>query len=846
MKDTIQEAALSLLELGYSVFPAYPADHPEFAKKPIVHEWKPYQSTRMDADAATRLFKGDVGIAVVGGAVSGNLECLDFDNPELFKPFMDTLEGINPELAGRLIQRQTPSGGYHLQYRCAEPVGGNTILAKAVAEVTGPGKYDEPWPRGASGKCVARQATGGRWYIEATAIETRGEGGYFLTPPSSDYTPIKGTLRDCPTITAEEVTLLHTLAVTFDERAQQGTQEATRTAKSTAGGGRPGDQYNADWGQNIPALLEKHDWQAGRTVGNNQQFTRPGKTDGSTGGTLRQTDGIFYCWSSNASPLEPGKAYDPLGLLAALEHGGDIAAAVKAVAAMGYGDRRRAATGNSTEPEAPRPLPDGLAPVAPFDMALLPESLRSWVEDIADRVQCPPDYLAVTVMGALGSVIGRKIGIRPQRKTDWTITPNQWGLIVGRPGVLKTPALEAALAPLKRLAASAIDAHRAAEAEYQTVARLHKLQVEEGEKRARKALAGGGNLVDAASALQVEAPEPPVCKRYIAVDSNVASLGELHMQNLNGLLVHRDELVSLLKALDREDHVEERGFYLTGWSGDSAYTFDRIGRGLNLHIPAVCLSLIGGTQPGRLSEYIGHAVKGGAGDDGLIQRFGLMVWPDTNGQWRNVDCYPNSEAKRAAYEVFTRMDNLTAADAGAEQDTFPDGQPDGIPYLRFDQEAGEAFLEWRTALETRLRSGDLSPALESHFSKYRKLIPGLALLLHLADGGTGPVTLRPTLQALAWGEYLETHALRCYGSGMAYEVMAAKAVLKRLERGDLKTPFTSRDVWRPQWRHLPDKEAAHAGLSLLVDYGWLRRIVDNATGGRPATMYEVTDWSAST
>jgi putative DNA primase/helicase len=116
-----------------------------------------------------------------------------------------------------------------------------------------------------------------------------------------------------------------------------------------------------------------------------------------------------------------------------------------------------------------------------------------------------------------------------------------------------------------------------------------------------------------------------------------------------------------------------------------------------------------------------------------------------------VDRWPDTDAKRTANDVFGRLDNLNPAEIGAEQDTDQDGHADGIPYLRFDSAALELFIEWRTDLETRLRSGDLHPALESHLAKHRKLIPGLALICHLADGGTGPVTESATLRALAWG-----------------------------------------------------------------------------------------------
>lgn len=485
----------------------------------------------------------------------------------------------------------------------------------------------------------------------------------------------------------------------------------------------------------------------------------------------------------------------------------------------------------------PSPLPDDLLPVEPFDFALLPDTLRPWAADICERIQCPGDFVAVGIMSGLGAVVGRKVGIRPQAKTDWTVTANQWGVVVGRPGVLKSPALEAAIAPLKRLAARANESFADDLAEYEVASRAAKLKVEVSEKEARKRLALNPEA-DLLALLAVPEVAVPEMRRYLANDSTPAALGELLRRNPNGLLVFRDELVSLLRGLDREDQAEGRGFYLTAWNGDSGYTFDRIARGMNLHIPAVCLSILGGTQPGRLKEYVRQAVKGGAADDGLIQRFGLMVWPDAGGEWRDVDRWPDTVAKRTANDVFELLDNLDPAKVGAAQDTDQDGRVDGIPYLRFDGAALELFIEWRTSLETRLRSGDLHPALESHLAKYRKLIPGLALISHLSDGGTGPVSESATLRALAWGEYLESHARRVYGSGTQPDAETAKAILVRIRKGDLKDGFSSRDVWRNGWSKLADRDQVAAGLRVLVDYDWLSEN-RTETGGRPATVYRI-------
>ncbi len=488
-----------------------------------------------------------------------------------------------------------------------------------------------------------------------------------------------------------------------------------------------------------------------------------------------------------------------------------------------------------TYPE-PMPLPDGLPPVAAFETALLPETLRPWAADIIERMQCPPDFVAAATVAALGAVIGRRVGIRPQASTDWTVTANQWALLIGRPGVLKSPAMEAALAPVKRLAALAVEQYQAEAADYERTKVAEKLKAEAAEKAARAALKKDP-AADLSGILDVETSEPPTMTRYMANDTTAAALGELHRQNPNGLLVFRDELVSLLRSLDQEENSEARGFYLTGWNGDSPYTFDRITRGMNLHIQAVCISMLGSTQPARIAGYVKPAVNG-TGDDGLLQRFGLTVWPDVSNGWRDVDRWPDNEAKRDAWRVFDRLARLDPRNVGAKQDTDPDGNPEGIPYLRFDSAGLDLFRGWRHDLESRLRAGDLHPAMESHLAKYRKLVPGLALICHLAEGESGPVARSAVLRALAWAEYLETHARRLYASVAAPDAATARAIVAKIRSGALSAVLTVRDIYRPQWTGLTDLETIKAGVKLLVERDWLIEARKD-TGGRPTFEYRL-------
>ena len=181
----------------------------------------------------------------------------------------------------------------------------------------------------------------------------------------------------------------------------------------------------------------------------------------------------------------------------------------------------------------------------------------------------------------------------------------------------------------------------------------------------------------------------------------------------------------------------------------------------------------------------------------MIERF-LIAWPDAPGEWREVDRFPDSDGKRRAWDAFDRLDKLTAVALGAERESNYQGELCGLPYLRFDEDAREAFGEWRTEFERTIRAAE-GEGLEGALSKFRHHVPALALALHVIDGGTGPVTLPMTLRALALAEYFESHARRLHGSGRRMAVRAARTIIDKARAGALPDPFTARDVYRNQW-----------------------------------------------
>ena len=84
-----------------------------------------------------------------------------------------------------------------------------------------------------------------------------------------------------------------------------------------------------------------------------------------------------------------------------------------------------------------------------------------------------------------------------------------------------------------------------------------------------------------------------------------------------------------LTRLESEEHQSERAFYLEAYNGDGRFTYDRIGRG-TVHIENSTVSIIGGVQPSRIAPIV-HGAMSGTGNDGLIERFQMTVWPDDPG-----------------------------------------------------------------------------------------------------------------------------------------------------------------------------------------------------------------------
>lgn len=343
------EIAKSYLNSGLSVLPARRKD-----KFPAVKSWKAYQHRLPTAAEVNAWFaNGHDAVCIVTGKASGNLEIIDFDNGgELFDRWAAMVEDRHPGLMDRLVIENTPSGGWHVIYRCGIEVSGNLKLAQGQR----------------NGKLT-------------TLIETRGDGGLFLCVPTPGYELLQGDFAGIPTLTeAERETLLQT-AWELNEHWQSVNPPSPAATPTT--GIRPGDDYNERG--DIKSLLETHGWKHIHTANGNEYFRRPGKTNGSWSASLK--DRVFYVFSSNAAPFEPSRAYSPFSVYATLEHNSDFAEAAKALLTRNYGESVTPVpvdisgiTGSFTKSSRiadPGPLPEELLYVPGFISNVMDYTLKT-------------------------------------------------------------------------------------------------------------------------------------------------------------------------------------------------------------------------------------------------------------------------------------------------------------------------------------------------------------------------------------------------------------------------------------------------------------------------------------
>ena len=345
-------------EYGTKNLCTLPADGAK--KYTTVRKWKEYQN-RMPTDAEWHTWSNKVDVTalcILTGMISGFLFVIDFDDGG--SCFEAWLQLIPQELRDKItLIVRTPSGGYHVYLRCeGEPIGNVKLAWKKD------GKTKDGKPK------------------FATLIETRGEGGLVMAPPTLGYEIISGSLDNVPVVSREDVDKLFEVARSFCEKQTDNEPASTKPSspssrKQNAKKERPTpaqsknnnfDRFvsSGEWLNHL-CDLEALGWFFFESNGVLYFQTpdgdhSPGKHDGNI------KDGIAYFFSKAPSPFAENKGY-PIYKLFAGALFGDIGKTGLAKLAKKF----------FREPATSVPLPPLVScGVAPLDSILVKIPLVNW------------------------------------------------------------------------------------------------------------------------------------------------------------------------------------------------------------------------------------------------------------------------------------------------------------------------------------------------------------------------------------------------------------------------------------------------------------------------------------
>ncbi|MDB2613617.1 DUF3987 domain-containing protein [Chlamydiales bacterium] len=445
--------------------------------------------------------------------------------------------------------------------------------------------------------------------------------------------------------------------------------------------------------------------------------------------------------------------------------------------------------------EEPKPLNQKLLPVPDFPLKNLHAKVSEYLSIISKQKSIPVDFSATTFLALVGGLIGRRIQIRMRPNQAWLESGNVWGLLDGRPSLKKSPSLRELFAFIAHLEDLAEKEFIMAMKEYNR---------------------------DKSSNKECDLPQPNL-KRYLTDNCTSPKLRELFNNNPGGLILRSDELKGILKRLERTDSAEDRAFMLQCWAGLDSYNEDRIIRGSKLKTP-LTLTWIGCIHPDTLAYYLGQSIDEGCGNDGFMQRFQMITYPDFEEEFVLCDEIIPEELQTQMQNIFIEIDNKLKSHPRE---------------LKFSEEAQKKFNSWLERSENDARFGGHPTYWESHLGKLPKLVGSLCIILHAIGEITSEtcleeVSLETLSNVLELVDYYKAHAQRCYQCVESVEMRTGRKILELVQKKKLGERFKAVDIYGNNLSGLSNSQNVRNGLYFLKDMGWAAMDKQIGATGRPS------------
>ena len=462
------------------------------------------------------------------------------------------------------------------------------------------------------------------------------------------------------------------------------------------------------------------------------------------------------------------------------------------------------------------------APDLPLRDVLGPR-LAQWVADAAESKGAPADYVFAALLAVAGSVIGNARWVSPWR--GWAEPPVIWAMCVGLPSAGKSPAIDAALSPLREAERPMREAAQALMAAWQEKAEIAKLAEATWKDAARAAIKAGDTPPERPKGC--DAGPPPHIPRLVVNDGTIERVGAILAAQPRGTLQMRDELAGWLEGMARySGGGSDRPFWLEAYGG-RGFTVERMGRE-PLTIDRLTIGVLGGIQPDRLKSLLFKS-----DDDGLLARF-LPIWPEP-APLRRPQAWADEALIHDALARLLTLD-LVTDEAGASR-----------PWLiAFTDDARDLMDEFRQAV--RGWEGDADGLLLSFTGKLPGLAARLALVLACLDWAADGAAEPRDISAAHFGRaahlveaYLLPMARRAYADAATPKPERAARRLVGIIREQGWRQFASREVTRLDRAGLGSKAEIDPALALLVGGDCIRPVEPSAQpqGGRPQRLFIV-------
>ena len=410
-------------------------------------------------------------------------------------------------------------------------------------------------------------------------------------------------------------------------------------------------------------------------------------------------------------------------------------------------------------------------------LEVLPAKVQGIIHNLAIYENYNIEFVVAAMISAVASAIGNSLVINI--KGGWTTSPILYMMLVGRPGLGKTPPLAFCYEPQRARDREALDKYLKQYEDY-----------EESQQKGKGENPGG---------------KAPVLVKSVVSDFTPESLVSVHKNNPRGITVLVDEILALFKSANRYTSSNVLNeMLLSSWSGQPIDCV-RKSEKKPISVQKPCLNIVGSIQTQLMSEVFRKEYTA----NGLVDRF-LFVYPKEQqlSHWL-VDSNTNGQTDMTARwnAIIDKVFSLQC-----EADEY--GRISQQRVIQMSDDAKLHFYSWYNDIITDINGIDDDTLVESRKTKLNCNAARIALVLQVMRWAAGEshlqyVDLDSVVGAIKLTDYFENCYYRIKDKFMMSEELDAKMVWLSL----LPEKFTSNEA---------EKEGQKMGFSRRSIFNMLK------------------------